>query len=336
MDKYCCFGPQFLIPLFLLAMVATPLRSEAEPGPGGILSKFRQSVFTVNAYSKVRPGISGKGNIAGKGLLGQSNSHWRRNVGTAFPVDAQGYLLTLNCVIRDADKIQVIGNGGERYNAMVVGYDETERISVLKIRRNKDIAVPLIRPLDTVKPGSRVVFLRTSPDGALSTVTGSVAAVNDPDCTIIVTVAGDPGTSGTPVFDELGNVIGLLAYYLEEDENSGIPMGKSYLVFPMEYMALVARSIINRSESRSGWLGIATSANELEIMEVVKGSPAELSGIRPGDRILEFNDSPVDTPEDLMRTIVSTRPGDDARIRILRGAETVAITVRLSAQPVTR
>lgn len=324
MERHCHFGKLSLIALFALTM-APVLPAGAQSAPGAILDKFRQSVFTVNAYCKLP-----RDNVE---KASQGAPRWRRNVGSAFPIGGQGYLITLNSVIRDARKVQVVGADGKQYDAAAVGYDAEERISVLKIRRNAGFPAPPVCPMEDVKPGDRVIFLGSPSGGTLSAISGSVRAVNDPDGSVTVTVAVEPGTSGTPVFNERGQVIGLLAYHLEDDVPPGDAHAHSYLVLPMEYATLLAHTIINRHETRSGWLGISTTLNGLKVVEVAKGSPAEKSGIRPGDRVLGLNGSKVETPEDLVRVMGSTRPGETVRIRVLRGTETMALTTKLLGHP---
>jgi len=324
MERYCHFDKLSLITLFALTMVSV-LSAGAQTAPGVILDKFRQSVFTVNAYCKLNQDDGEK--------TTRGASQWRKNVGTAFPIGVKDYLITLNCVIRDARKVQVVDADGKQYDASSVGYDAEERISVLKIRHGDGFSTPPVCPMGEVKSGDRVIFLGVPPGGILCAISGNVSAVNDPDGSVVVAVTGEPGTSGTPVFNERGQVIGLLAYHIEGDAPSGDARAHSYLVLPMEYATLLAQTIINRHESKSGWLGISTTLSGLKVVEVAKGSPAEKSGIKPGDRVLGFNDSNVETPEDLVREMGSTRPGDTVRIRVLRGSETIGLTTKLLGHP---
>jgi S1-C subfamily serine protease len=199
--------------------------------------------------------------------------------------------------------------------------------------------MPPIRPVNSVEPGCKVVFLGVPPGKSLSTMMGVVQSVHESDGTIIVTVSGEPGTSGTPVFDETGNIVGILAYHLGEKENpaAGLPLPKeTYVVISMEYVSLVARSIINNAEAHGGWLGVSVAVNGGYIQNVVKASPADKCGIKPGDTIVEINGSAVSSTDDLVGVMGATRSGEKVRLKILRSGEPLAFTVKLSEHPLMK
>jgi len=321
--------------LLLVSVVALCLgTSVAWPAGGGgsasssqtadVLKRF---VFTVNAFSRVIPDSSG--------APGDAKTRWKKNVGTAFPVGDGGYLVTLNCVVRNAEKIVIVGSNGARYEASVVGFDKGARLTVLKLSRPASVPTPRIRPVNSVKTGASIVFLGTSSGGALELTQGSVNSIRPQDGLMVVDVSGYPGTSGTPVFDGDGQAVGLLAYRLEEKTaEGGHQAGKeSYIVLPLEYASLQARSVINRFESRSGWLGISLSASGTAVRGIIPGSPAEKCGIRAGDRVVEFNGATIANPGDLVRATGATRAGDTVRIKVMRNGEAVSVSAKLMQFP---
>ncbi len=320
MDRLRCIRKPLLIPVLLsvAASLAQSPVSAADPAP----ERLRKFVFTVNAYSRTD----------GKDM--PNDPRWRRNVGTAFPVDERGYLMTLSCVLRNAERIQVTDSEGGRFEASLVGVDQTGGIGVLKILKNDGAPVSRIASVRAVRSGSRVTFVGTPAGGELTATEGSVESVYD-DGSMVVTVDGEPGTSGTPVFNDDGQAIGLLAYHIESDRSEAVSRAGSYLVFPMEYAALMARSIINRFEGRSGWMGVSAFVNDLAVREVYPGSPAEKAGLRPGDRLLEFNGKQLSSPEDLVRASGATRPGDTARVKVARNGDVLSLTLRLAEFPST-
>lgn len=321
--NHCLRNPVFVsLVVALLAGCATAWSIE----PGGIREKFGRYVFTVNAYSR-----TGSGDAADD----DKDARWRVSIGAAYPADDKGCLLTLTNILRGAERIEVIDASGVRYPASVVGRDDAGAISVLRIERDGGLFAAPIRPARTVRAGTKVVFLGMPAGGAIAAVPGRVDAMYGRDGVMIVTVSGEPGTSGTPVFDANGTAVGLLAYHLEKksDRKSG---RNSYLVFPMEYATAAARSIINRAEARSGWLGIEASVGDLTVENVVPGSPAAKCGICPGDRITEFNGVPVHTSGDLVRETGETRAGDTVKVKVIRDDEPVTVTPRLERHPPER
>ena len=172
MKSHRFLGRAVLLLLVLLsgsAVLAFPALSAAEPGSTAVLEKFRRYVFTVNAYAKVDCDTTGK--------RAEKRARWQKNVGTAFPVGDSGYLLTLHCVVMNAERIVVTGSGGERYSVSVVGFDRRARITVLKLDRAVAVTSPLIRPVSAIRCGCTVMFLGLSPGGALSVTPGSVNTV---------------------------------------------------------------------------------------------------------------------------------------------------------------
>ena len=329
MKKTLFFGKTLLAVLILCGQngltVSAGVPDDSTSFTIGIKEKFGSSVFTVHAYLKMLPSKTGE-----KGIKK------RRNVGTAFPLDKTGYFLTPSCVVRGAEKIVITGNGDEKFTAVAVGFDENGRIAVLKAQNQILFPLPPGRLVNSVKPGSRVVFLGTPPGKSLTTMMGVVESAHGSDGTIIVTVSAEPGTSGTPVIDENGQIVGILAYHLGERENpaaGSLPSKDSYAVYPMEYVSLVARSIIHNSTSRGGWLGISVEINGGNIRNVVKDSPADKCGIKTGDIIVELNSSAVSSPDDLVRMMSTTRSGDTIRLKVLRDGEPLAFTVKLSEHP---
>lgn len=291
----------------------------------GIKDKFGSAVFTVHAYQKMLPSKTGEKSIKK-----------RRNVGTAFPLDKSGYFITPSCVVRDAEKIEITGRGNEKFTAVTVGFDVNGKIAVLKSQHQILFPLPTFKPLNSVKPGSKIVFLGIPPGKSLTSMMGVVESVNGFDGTIIVTVPAEPGTSGTPVFDENGQIVGLLAYQLSARKKpaaGSLPPKDFYAVYPMEYVSLVARSIIQNSTSRGGWLGISVEINGGSIHNVVKNSPADKCGIKTGDIIVELNSSAVSSPDDLIRMMGAAHSGDTIHLKVLRDGEPLALTVKLSEHP---
>jgi serine protease Do len=330
MEKTLVFSKTFLAALILSGMSGLTLapcaQSDKSSVPPGIKEKFGSSVYTVHAYSNI---ISPK---AGGNTLKK-----RHNVGTAFPLDNQGHFLIMRCVAKEAEKIMIQGDRGVNIDAAAIGCDSAGGIAVLKADIQTPFSMPPIRPINSVLPGSKVVFLGIPPGKNLSTMTGIVQSANESNGSIIVSVSGEPGTSGTPVFDETGQMVGILAYRLDDKENPArlSSRNKTYVVFSMEYVSVLAKSVIYKAEAQSGWLGVSIAVNGGFVQNVAKASPAEKCGIKPGDTIKEINGEPVLTPDCIVRMMSATRSGETVRLKILRSGQPIFMNVKLSEHPQT-
>ena len=296
-----------------------------------IENSYRQSVFIVNAYKKIctcnNPQVKEKPG-GGKCL---------RNVGTAFPVDTKGHLITLRSVVNNADKVLVTTSNGTQVNAQILGSDYAGLISVLKIDGHNVSTPPKIKSMESINPGNEVFFLGVIPGMSLAANQGLICAIRPSDGTIEVKTASIPGTSGTPVFDKNENVLGLLAFQIDRNEkNTRIESNeKTYLVISLEYASLLAHQVINLVEARCGWLGLGIcikdcGENGVLIKKVIKGSPADKIGIKCKDRIITFNNITISGPHQFIETFTKTKPGDRVSIKIFREGSLLSFNVTLA------
>jgi len=285
-------------------------------------------VYTVNAYLK----IDSNGSESPR-------ARWKRNVGTAIPIDDEGYLITLRSVVENAEKVKVVSSSGEKIEARVVGSDYTGCISVLKIDGRFIRFIPNIIPLKTLKAGSKVFFLGVVPGMSVDVSCGTVTRVMASDGTFEVRGDDIPRTSGTPVFDRDENVLGLLAYQIKPE---GVPPARSraerkYLIISHEHAAVLARHVISNNRPRCGWLGVcidltSSNGNGILITDVIEGSPAEKSDIRPNDIICEYNGHTISSPSQFSDYFSRTKAGDTVTIKLIRGNRHLSVDVKLAGR----
>ncbi len=309
-----------------------------------IIEKYGSNVFAVNAFTKLQKNDSTKREKDDKSL------RWCQNVGTAFLFDNYGHLITFNCVIKNAEEVQVISSYGEKISAGVLGSEKTGKINVLKIDNTHAVSIPEAASCDNINPGEIVVLLGVK-ERVLTAIYGSINDIRSSDGTVLVTVSGNPGTTGTPVFDKNGHLLGFLAYQIEKNDNEANKTSKdntvseteSYVVIPAESARVIAQSIINRAEDKCGWLGISSSVNNIGnsgrngiiVHGVIKDSPAEKCGLKFNDYLFEFNNISISSPVHLIEAITATRAGDTVSIKVRRGNNIISSKVTLSAQPET-
>jgi len=293
----------------------------------------KQFIYTVNAYSRIKPGVLVPKKHTAK------NARWQRNVGTAIPIDKNGHLITLNNVVNNAEKIRIITHSGNKIRARIVGSDYTGSITVLKINDQHISTLPGISSLNIMRSGEEVFFLGVVPGMSVDVHSGIIKAIRPSDGTIEVSTTGNPGTSGTPVFDKDENILGLLAFQVDNNNvpSTTVPKENTYLVISLEYASVLARRVIINKESGCGWLGVcidftSSGKNGILISDVIKDSPAYKSHIKPLDRIFEFNGIPISTPNQFSDAFSTANAGETVLIKILRGNENLSFNVKLNGR----
>ncbi len=285
----------------------------------------KSCVFTVNAYSPLED--TDERAAGGK--------TWQCNVGTAIPMDEDGYLLTLRSVVDKARKIKIINSDGKKAEAELVGNDHTGRISILKIDPSFITHRPEIASLNNLSDGEDVYFLGVVPGMSVDVTDARVNRIRRNDGTIELSSSGVPGTSGTPVFDSSERVLGMLAFQVYDDANPNASEEKTYIAISLEHALVLAHNTLNAMKPKCGWLGVCidlttASGEGLLITDVIDGSPASTSRIMPRDRIFEFNGVPVATPHQFSEAFSRTHSGDTVTLKVLRDGEEISIDVTLT------
>ncbi|MCE5249190.1 S1C family serine protease [bacterium] len=304
-----------------------------------IEAKYKNSVYTVNAYTKL------KGDTDDKQI--KNKTRWCRNVGTAFPIDEQGHLITFLCVVKKAEKVVVVSRSGDESHAEIVGTDKTEKIAILKIMKPFLFTPPPISKWNSIHPGNKVILLGVHPENEHLVTQGVISKIHDSDGAVLVSIPGNPGTAGTPVFDSAEKLLGILAFhvkdkFLPEGEISG--ENNFYVVIPMEYASVIAYSIINNEQTQSGWLGISIPFIEgdnngdkgVKIQSVAENSPAAQCGLQPHDMIIEYNGFPVSTPKEMITAVASTKSGDTVPIKVIRQDSILQFKATLISRPLSK
>jgi len=230
--------------------------------------------------------------------------------GSGFVYDDQGHVLTNNHVVEDAEKITVTFNDGVEAAATVVGIDPQSDVAVIKVENTS--YRPLQRGNSSKLKVGEMVMAVGSPFGLSQTVTtGIISAterndvgINTYESFLQTDAAINPGNSGGPLVDMSGRVIGLNSAIVTGSRgNDGVGFA-----IPIDLASNVADKLIKDGKVSRARIGIALGvlspamAKQLGldpqtkgvlVNEVVAGSPADKAGLKSGDVITEFNDSPI-------------------------------------------
>ncbi len=275
-------------------------------------------------------------------------------LGSGVIVSSDGYVLTNYHVIEMADAIEVALNDGRKLKATVVGSDPETDLAVLRIaapagQETRFTPITLGR-MDGVRVGD-VVLAIGNPFGVGQSVTmGIVSAlgrtqlgINTFEDFIQTDAAINPGNSGGALTDAAGNLIGInTAIY----SRSGGSLGIGFAI-PVSTARTVLEQIIQNGNVTRGWIGIEAQEITPEIAEsfglpgtdgaliagVLRGSPADGGGLRPGDILLAVGGKPVRDPHAMLELIAALKPGDSVAFKLRRDKAIVETQVKIGKRP---
>jgi len=273
----------------------------------------------------------------------------RTSLGSGFIMSDDGYIITNNHVVKDADEIIVRLNDRREFLAEVIGTDERSDIAVLKIDGNKFPTLKMGNSL-TLKVGEWVLAIG-SPFGFEHSVTqGIISAMgrslpNDNYVPFIQTdVAINPGNSGGPLFNLQGEVIGVNSQIYSR---TGGYMGMSFAI-PINVVKDIYQQLKDDGRVSRGWLGVLIQDVTRELAEsfdmekphgalvakVLKDSPAEKAGVMVGDVIVSFNGNKIDVSSDLPPVVGGTKVGKTVSVKVIRHGKPVTLRIKIAELPV--
>lgn len=271
-----------------------------------------------------------------------------KSLGSGFIISADGYVMTNNHVIRDADEVIVRLSDRREYNAKVVGTDERSDVALLKIDATNLPAVKVGKSKD-LKVGEWVLAIG-SPFGFDHSVTAGIVSAKGRSLPrenyvpfIQTDVAINPGNSGGPLFNLDGEVVGVNSQIYSR---TGGFMGLSFAI-PIEVAMNVADQLKTKGHVTRGWLGVLIQDVTGELAEsfdmdkprgalvsrVLPDSPASKAGFEVGDIILQFNGDEVDHSKDLPPLVGRTPVNESVPVRVLRQGKVRTLKVVIGELP---
>lgn len=268
------------------------------------------------------------------------------SLGSGVIVSHDGYILTNNHVIKDADEIRVLLSDKREFKGKVIGSDPKTDIAVIKIEA-KDLPNIEWGNSDKLKVGE-IVLAIGNPFGLNQTVTmGIVSAVERVNMGIADYVdfiqtdaAINPGNSGGALVNARGELVGLNTAIFS---TSGGYQGIGFAI-PSSMANTVMESLITKGKVIRGWLGVSIQPITPElasqfnlkseegslVADVIEGGPAEKAGIMRGDVIVEFNGEKVSNPHNLRNAVAKTPPGEVVKITVIREGVTKTLMLTIA------
>ena len=266
--------------------------------------------------------------------------------GSGVIISKDGYIVTNNHVIADAEEISVTLKSGKEYKAKLVGTDDKTDIAVLKIEA-QDLTPATFGDSSAVAVGEQIVVIG-NPLGSLggSVTTGIISAkdreieVENMSMTLLqIDAAVNPGNSGGALFNLKGELVGVVnaKYSSEEIEGLGfaIPVNtaKSTVEDIIEYGYVKGRAQLGITAVEISDLQTAFSAGVTElgvyVYSVNDGSGADKAGLKAGDRIVKIDNKEISSYATLSKVLDGHSVGDTVSVTYSRNGEQKTVDVKL-------
>ena len=277
-----------------------------------------------------------------RGFMDQMPKQERHALGTGFILSNEGYIVTNNHVVKDADEIVVTTSDGRELEAKLIGTDPKLDLALLKIE-SKGLRAVKLGDSDAMRVGDWVVAIG-NPFGLEQTVTagivsakGRVIGSGPYDDFIQTDAAINPGNSGGPLFNIKGEVIGInTAIYSQSGGNNGIGFA-----IPINLAKTVFKDLRENGHVQRARLGVGISDVDKNTMEalglknrkgalvphVEAGSAADKAGIQAGDVIVAIDGAPIVKAHDLPIKVARHQPGDKVVLEVIRNGKSMKVPV---------
>lgn len=278
----------------------------------------------------------------------QPHSAERTSLGSGFIISKDGYILTNNHVVENADEIVVRLNDRRELDAKLIGADKTTDLALLKVEA-KNLPTVKLGDSEKLEVGEWVIAIG-SPFGFDYSVTAGIVSAkgrslpNDNYVPFIQTdVAINPGNSGGPLFDLNGKVVGINSQIYTR---SGGFMGVSFAI-PINVALEVSEQLKDKGRVSRGWLGVMiqevnkdlaesfglSKAAGALVVQIMPNSPASASDLENGDIITHLNGKLINLSSDLPQLIGRVKPGEKVTLDVVRNGKQKKVTVEIGLIP---
>jgi serine protease Do len=269
----------------------------------------------------------------------------RTSLGSGVIFTADGYIITNNHVVEDADEINVTLHTFEEYKATIVGRDPKSDLALIKIESKTDLPYVTFGDSDKLRVGEWVLAIG-NPFGLQKTVTAGIVSAkgrainNESYGNFIQTDASiNPGNSGGPLFNLKGEMVGVnTAIFSRTGGNIGIGFA-----IPVNMAKNVLAQLKEHGKVTRGWLGVMIQQVTPDLADnfgldrpigalvgqVVPDSPAEKAGLKAGDVIIEYNGKEVSQMSMLPAMVANTSVGEKAKLVLIRDGKKQNLTVEI-------
>ena len=273
-----------------------------------------------------------------------------RGTGSGFFISRDGFAVTNNHVIEGATDIQLVLSDGTELEAELIGTDPDTDLAVVKVVEPRTFPYVEFAPADKARVGDWVVALG-NPFGLGGTATAGIVSADGRDLGtdspytnfLQIDASINRGNSGGPTFDLNGRVIGVNTQILSP---TGGSVGIGFAI-PASLASEVTKDLMENGRVRRGWLGVSIRGIPAEYAEftdfdisggafvanVTDGSPADKSGIRHSDIVVQLNGTDIEDANSLTRLVAKLRVDSENEFVVLRRGVRRVINVKVGERP---
>jgi serine protease Do len=272
------------------------------------------------------------------------------SLGSGFIINADGFVLTNNHVVKDASDIRVKLADGREFEAKVIGKDAPLDVALIRLQRApKDLPTVALGDSDALEQGDFVLALG-NPFGLRESASFGIVSAKDRaigagsyDDFIQTDAAINPGNSGGPLFNMKGEVVGINTAIVSPQIGQGIgfavPINLAKQILPqLQSKGKVARGYLGVTVSDltpelAQGFGMPEGSHGAVVQNVLPKAPAGKAGIQAGDVVVALNGKPVETSGQLTRGVATVPPGSKATLTVLRDGKKKDVAVTVAQRP---
>ena len=305
-------------------------------------------VYAANVNSVVSINTTG---TSGTNFFGQPVQ--TASAGSGFVLTKDGYIVTNYHVVKDADTVKVTMYNGDEYEAKYVGGDEDYDIAVIKVEA-ADLQSVTLGDSEKLNVGDHVLAVGnplgeltfSMSGGMVSSVNRAINVSGTPFNMIQTDASINPGNSGGPMFNQYGEVVGIVSAKYSSTGNEAVE-GLGFAIPINDVIAMIQDIMTNGYITNKPYLGITPGTMNQQmaaqyrydvtegvfVYSVEEGSAAAQAGLKMGDVITKVDDTEVKTVEDLNAAKKKYAAGDAATLTVYREKQTITVDITWGAVP---
>ncbi len=274
-------------------------------------------------------------------FFGGGHGRRDRSLGSGFIISRDGFIVTNEHVVRDAESIRVKLSNDKVYEASVVGVDPKTDIAVIKINAT-ELPVAVLADSDRINVGQWAIAIgnpfgleRSMTVGVISATGRSNVGIESIENFIQTDASINPGNSGGPLLNIHGEVVGINTAIVAAGQGIGFAI-------PANMAKPIIAQLVEKGKVSRAWLGVGISqvteevahtmglkkAGGALVTELYEGGPAARGSMQPGDIIVDFGGSEVRDPSHLQQLVASAKIGVPVQVTVIRNGSRILLNIK--------